>query len=122
MEASERRINNALVKALAHWQKNVETFPYKRGSDNKEAWLLDNCYREKCELCKLLTEVPRKTNIANCGLCPLNDEEDSGKCCVEWYSAVNAFIPFKHHIEAVRDRIKRECEKRGLLEANSEKS
>lgn len=108
---TKKRTNKALLKGLEHWEENARDFPYRQIILNKRRWFKINCLTSKCPLCKIFRFQDR------CSGCPLNDK--NVECCVEWEAAAIAINISKHHIKSVRDRIKRECEKRGLLTKRS---
>lgn len=107
----------ALLESLEHWEENVRNFPYRSSIGCKDNWFRGNCLGTNCPLCRLLGYANKE---GKCWSCPLNDEPSS-ECCDEWKIAADEYNIGdlrKHHIKAVADRIKHECEKRGLLKGD----
>lgn len=107
---TKKQIEKALLDSLERYEKNVREFPYRQSILNKRIWFKLNCLSNKCPLCKILRF---KNKGGQCLGCPLNDK--GPECCVEWQTASIVINLSKYYIEAIRDRIKLECERRGLL-------
>lgn len=102
--------NTALLASLRHWEENVDK---KRMGT---LFFTQDCCAETCPLCILFLADHDYDTHKECPLC--DNQKEPLKCCVEWLTAARANeagLLDIIHIEAMRDRLKLECEKRELL-------
>lgn len=103
---TEKQIDRALLKSEKRWDKNLRDCPSL--PKDMHVWFSAVCYGSDCPLCHLYDCVCENG-------CPLND--NSVACCKQWDKAMRRShhdLPIKRNVRAVRDRIRRECDKRGL--------
>jgi len=108
ISVSEYIANKALLESYRHWEDNVESYPWRMSWHDKLKWFNDNCGIFQCPLCILFN------NRGICINCPMGKTtcfKEYNKLC----DCINGRTSRKHHVEAARDRLKDECEKRGLL-------
>lgn len=99
-------IQTALLKCRHHWDDNVKSYPDEGSAAEKKKWFNTNAQDDKCALCEIMP---------GCGDCVLYDRV--AICSKEWNDFRVAIINGTSHlryVEAMRDRLKAECEKEGL--------
>ena len=108
-----------LIKTLAHWDDNIETFKKLGELESQFDWFWVNGYSLNCALCL----YKKEGDIEFCAdFCPLDDsgDEDDGNCtgdtcCVEWQNLLTKCMGGPpatiEDVEAMRNRIHRELDK-----------
>ena len=118
-------IAEALLASLEHWRENERDLENASpGQYVVREWWNRHCMGLSCPLCILSWKLigsyrdPGRACIGS--LCPLKEKiGKTGACCNEWQEARMQIVKLTlkvSHVIAIRERIEKECRKRGLIE------